>query len=272
MTTRRLTPHTLRTRRTGAPRTVIRRTGARRTGIRRSGTRLTAGLACACLLLPFLLTGCTSNPAPATMTVAQADHLALARFTEYQLGASTIQALVPISGQSFTITGRIDWRAHRALAVITPTNTPSAPASATQLLLWTPNWLAVHGTWKGPAPTTPPPDGWTPRPWQPGAELDTVLRLILDLAAARPENAQLLRQSGAIALRTDTVGTRPVTVYQGPPSADGTGSHTRYWIADDNTLLRFEARAGTDPDWARIDIKPGPAKPVPPIPGTPPES
>jgi hypothetical protein len=208
------------------------------------------------------------------MSAAQADRLALARFTEYQAGASSIEAFVPISGQTFKVSGRIDWRQHRGIAVITPTASPTAaaavPASDTQLLLWTSDWLAVRGTWKGAAPDKPPSDGWTFRGWQPGAELDTVLQLILRLAADRPENAQLLRQSGAAVLRTDTVGTEPVTVYQGPSPQDGSGSHTRYWVADDGSLPRFEARVGTDTDWARVDVAPGPAKPVPAIPGTQP--
>lgn len=228
-----------------------------------------ARLACRCLVLACCLTGCTSQPAPAAMSAAQADRLALARFTEYQSGASAIEALVQISGQTFKVSGRVDWKQHRALAVITPTAAASAaaPASDTQLLLWTPAWLAVRGTWNGAAPDTPPPDGWTLRDWQPGAELDTVLQLILQLAADRPENAQLLRQSGAAVLRTDTVGTQPVTVYQGPPSQDGTGSHTRYWVAQDGSLPRFEARVGTDTHWAQVDLAPGHAAPVPAIPG-----
>ena len=229
--------------------------------------RRTAAVAGSSLLLPFLLTSCTSPATSATMTAAQADRLSLARFTEYQLGASSIDALVPISGQTFKISGRVDWTAHRALATI-GSATAGAPASAAQLLQWTPDWLAVRGTWQGAVPDAPPPDGWTFRQWQPGAELDTVLRLILELAADRPENAQLLRQSGAAVLRTDTVGGEPVTVYQGPTSQTGTDSHTRYWIADDGSLLRFEARIGTDSAWARVDVLRGTAKPVPPIPGT----
>lgn len=229
--------------------------------------RRTAAVAGSCLLLPFLLAGCTSSSAPSAMTAAQADRLALARFTEYQLGAGTIQAVVPISGQTFKISGRVDWRSHRGLATIAPTSA-GAPASTVQLLEWTPDWLAVRGTWNGSVPDSPPADGWTPREWQSGAELDTVLRLILDLAADRPENAQLLRQSGAAVLRRDTVGNDPVTVYQGPSSQDGTGSHTRYWIADDGSLLRFEARVGDDATWARVDVNRGPAKPVPAIPGS----
>jgi len=228
--------------------------------------RMTAGMAGCCLLLPLLLAGCTSSSALPAMTTAQADRLALARFSEYQLGAGAIEAVVPISGQTFKISGRADWRSHRGLATIAPT-TAGAPASSVQLLEWTPDWLAVRGTWNGSVPDSPPPDGWTLREWQTGAELDTVLRLTLDLAADRPENAQLLRQSGAAVLRRDTVGNEPVTVYQGPSSQDGTGSHTRYWIADDGSLLRFEARVGTDAAWARVDVNRGPAKPVPAIPG-----
>ena len=198
------------------------------------------------------------------MTSAQADLLALARFNDYQNGVSAIDAAIPISGQDFTLDGRVDWQSHLGYATLTS----AQQGGGTELLQWTPNGIAVRGNWNGPLPATPPAAGWDVRAWQQGADLDSALQLILDLGADRPENAQLLQQSGASVLRNDSVGGVPVTVFAGPPeSASGTDSHTRYWIAEDGTLRRFEALIDGSTTWTEVNIAPGTAGAVPHIPG-----
>ena len=209
----------------------------------------------------------TTSPGPgqnSAMTSAQADLLALARFDDYQNGVSAIDAAIPISGQEFTLAGRVDWRDHLGYATLTS----AQQGGGTELLQWTPNGIAVRGSWSGPLPATPPAAGWDVRAWQQGADLDSALQLILDLGADRPENAQLLQQGGAGVLRTDSVGGVPVTVFSGPPGAPGgSNSHTRYWIADDGTLRRFEALIDGSTTWTEVNIAPGTAQPVPHIPG-----
>lgn len=190
------------------------------------------------------------------MTASQADLLALARFDDYQNGVSAIDAVIPVSGQDFRLDGRVDWRSHLGYATLAA----SRPGVGSELLQWSPNGIAVRGGQSGPPPATLTADGWMLRPWQPGADLDTVLQLVLDLGADRPENAQLLQQSGAGVLRRDSVGGRAVTVFAATP-------HTRYWIADDGTLRRFEAQVDGSSAWTRVDIAPGSAPAVPHIPG-----
>jgi hypothetical protein len=213
-----------------------------------------------------------SNPASpsqgSVMTSAQADLLASARFLDYQNHVSAIEASVPVSGQMFELEGRVDWQGRVGYATL------AAPqqGGGTELLQWTPNGIAVRGGWSGPLPATPPADGWEVRAWQPGADLDTALQLILDLGAVRPENPRRLQLSGAGVLRRDSIGGEQVTVFAGPPEprADAgatADSHTRYWIADDGSLRRFEARVDGATAWTEVDLVPGPAPSVPHIPG-----
>ena len=209
-----------------------------------------------------LATG-TGDTQGSAMTSAQADVLALARFHDFQNGVSAIDATVPVSGQDFRLDGRVDWHGHLGYATLAS----SQQGDGTELLQWTPSGIAVHGSWTGPLPARPPADGWTVRAWQPGAELDTALQLILDLGSDRSENAQRLQQSGAEVLRRDSVGGTAVTVFAGPPENSTAAAHTRYWIADDGTLRRFEAQVDGSSTWTRVDLAPGRTPAVPHIPG-----
>jgi len=227
---------------------------------------LGAGVVAAGLGVALWVTTSASSNQDTAMTSAQADLLALARFNDYQNGVSAIDATVPVSGQDFTLDGRVDWQAHLGYATLAAAQPNSG--GGTELLQWTPNGIAVRGGWSGPLPATPPAGGWEVRAWQQGADLDTALQLILNLGADRPENAQLLQQGGASVLRDASIGGAHVTVFAGPPeTGGGTDSHTRYWIADDGTLRRFEALISGSTMWTEVDIAPGPAPAVPHIPG-----
>ena len=207
----------------------------------------------------------TTAPSASAMTSAQADLLANARFRDYQNRVSVIDASVPISGQLFELDGRVDWQNHLGYATLTA----QQQGGGTELLQWTPYGIAVRGGWSGPLPATPPADGWAVRAWQPGTDLDTALQLILDLSTDRPENAQALQRSGAGVLWHDSVGGEHMTVFAGPPErgdAD-TDSHTRYWIADDGSLRRFEALIDGSTAWTDVHLVPGSAPAVPHIPG-----
>lgn len=220
---------------------------------------LLTGLAITAALGASIYFATASAPATSTMTASQADLLALARFNDYQTGVTAIDAAIPISGRNYELDGRVDWRSHLGYATLT--------GDDAVLLQWTANGIAVHGSWTGPLPAKPPADGWTTRQWQQGADLDTALQLILDLSSDRPENAQLVRQSGASVLRRDMIGGQSVTVFAGPPEAGSATAHTRYWISDTGTLRRFEALIDGSSTWTRVDLATGPAAPIPHIPG-----
>ena len=226
---------------------------------------LGAGAIVVGLGVAFGITTASGSGQDSAMTSAQADLLALARFNDYQNGVSAIDAEIPVSGREFTLDGRVDWRNHLGYATLT---SAAQPTGGAELLQWTPDGIAIRGSWSGPPPAAPPADGWEVRAWQQGADLDSALQLILDLGADRPENAQLLQQSGAGVLRSADVGGEHVTVFAGPPETQGgTDAHTRYWVADDGTLRRFEALIDGSTTWTEVDIAPGAAPAVPHIPG-----
>ena len=212
-----------------------------------------ATLTAAAIAAALYITTSTADQ-PSAMTSSQANQLALARYDDYRSGVTAISATIPISGQDFRLTGRVDWHSHLGYATLT------ASQQGTELLQWSPNGLAVRGNWTGPLPTTLSADGWMLRPWQQGADLDTALQLILDLGSTHPENAKLLQQSAATVLRHDSVAGTPVTVFAATP-------HTRYWIAADGTLRRFEALVDASSDWTEVDLAPGAAPAIPRIPG-----
>lgn len=212
----------------------------------------------------YFLTVRDQGPA-ASLTPSQAAALADARFEDYRNGVTAIDAVIPVSGRDFRLDGRVDWRAGIGYA----TFTGAAQADGTDLLQWTPNGLAVRGSWTGPLPASLPADGWMVRPWQQGADLDTALRLILGLGSDRPENAQSVQRSGASVLRQDSVGGVPVTVFAGPPDAATGSAHTRYWVSGAGTLRRFEALVDGSTGWTRVDLAAGQAPSIPHIPGMP---
>ena len=113
---------------------------------------------------------------------------------------------------------------------------------------------------------TAPSADWQVRDLQErGSELDGALRLLVNLGADRPENAQLLLQSSARWLRADRIGDTAVDVFEGPKQKDATDSRLRYWLDADGKLRRLEAKLGNQEELAVFDFT-GPAHPVQLIP------
>ncbi|WP_405883424.1 hypothetical protein OG762_35705 [Streptomyces sp. NBC_01136] len=211
-------------------------------------------------------TACTQEkpaaPASATsapaLTARQAELLALTRFANYRRGTAQVTADIPVQGHPARLTGRIDWRHSTGLAILQGNG--GVLEHGRHLLRWDRTTVSVQRNWPGPLPPHPPRDGWTQRALTATTStIDTALLLLLNLAADRPDNAQLLLHSGARSLRHEEVGGVPVTVFAGPstttsqePSpgtARTTSGHTRYWIDADGGLRRFSARLGGSTGW-----------------------
>ncbi|MFF4751537.1 hypothetical protein ACWD5R_05155 [Streptomyces sp. NPDC002514] len=209
---------------------------------------------------------CTQDkpPVPATATTApalttpQAELLALTRFTNYRRGATQVTADIPVQGRIARLTGRLDWRHGAGLAILQGNG--GFLEHGRHLLRWDRTTVSVQRNWTEPLPTHPPRDGWIQRALTTRAStIDTTLLLLLDLAADRPDNAQLLLHSGARRVGHEKVAGVPVTVFTGPSSAtpQGTASgaartgpgRTRYWIDADGRLRRFSARLGGGTEW-----------------------
>lgn len=201
-------------------------------------------------VLVVVLAACT--PGPHALTEAEAERLALVRFTNYTAGLASFTAHIPEpSGGALLLDGRIDFVDHLGYATLR-TEGRSDPASAGQL-----QWNLVRIAFNSaPDLADPPPAmGWKVRELQQtGSELDGALRLLLNLANDRPDNAQLLRQSTAHWLRTDSVDGKQVDVFEGQ-GATGEESRLRYWVDADNGLRRVEARLGNESEFAVFDLR-----------------
>jgi hypothetical protein len=227
-----------------------------------------SGLALTLLLL-LGGTACTQErpPAPASiapaLTTRQAELLALTRFTNYRRGAAKVTVDIPVQGHTARLTGRLDWRHSTGFAVLQGSG--GVLGHGRHLLRWNRATVSVRHNWTGALPQSPPPDGWIQRGLTPSAsDIDTALLLLLNLAADRPDNPQLLVRSGARHLGQEKTEGVPVTVFAGPSgtlpqAASPEATHpapgrTRYWIDANGRLRRFSARLGGSAQWLTAEF------------------
>lgn len=205
------------------------------------------------LVAGLLVTGCAGDdgsepgaePTSATgtrpVTADEADRLAVSRFRNYERERVAFEVdVATTAGATFTMTGRADMRAHRAIASVT-----QADPAAYAVFAWNLASVAVVET--GAAATDAeltnavdvPADRWQVRPLEEQQPVDQVLRVLLNLALDRPDNAQLLRQNGAQWQASTTVDGRKVDVMTATPADQGR-TLTYYVASDDGTLVRVD--------------------------------
>ncbi|MCM3778755.1 hypothetical protein [Microbacterium hydrocarbonoxydans] len=212
-----------------------------------------AGVAAGCHVVP---SEPSASPAasPRPLRVEEADRLAIARFLAFQDGCTEFRTLVEAEGVEVSLRGRVDHRSGVGLA--------SATADGdTAVVMWDADTLVGWPDAGGAEfPTAPPAEAGGARPLDPSASaVDTVLLLLTSLAADRPDNAQLLRQSDARWLRADEVAGEPVDVFAGPSDPDHpetADTQTRYWVDAEGRVVRFEA--GLASQTVVIDLVPRP--------------
>ena len=253
--------------------------------MRPGASRLTATVGAGLLAASLLLTGCTTTgaegadqPAPTTSATAtdapraltsdEAQGLATMRFRNYAAGVRSIAFAVTDSGKTYDVEGWADYAAHLGYATV------SEDDAIPVVIGWSTAGLSTHD-YPPPVPDgaalppLPPPDlpdapeSWVSSDLDPtSSRLHTLLAMVVSLGNDRPDNPLLLQQSDARWLRTDDLDGTPVTVYAGPSSekpADPdavTESTVRYWVDDEWTLLRLEARLGGDGEWTKVDLGP----------------
>jgi hypothetical protein len=206
-----------------------------------------------------VLAGCGQQPpGPQPLTMAEAERLALVRYTNYEAKVSSVLARVPTGAGVLVLDGRVDFVRHVGYVALS-TEGRTDPSS-TGLLQWGPRVVAFRQG-AGPASDPPPADGWQLRGMRDkGSELDAALLLLLNVAADRPDNAQLLQQSSARKLRSDTIDGTPVDLFEGP-SQPGKSARLTYWVDAEGKLRRLSARMGDHGSDAVIEFTPG----APPI-------
>lgn len=199
------------------------------------------------VLAALLLAGCSATATPHPLTREEAERLALVRYLNYETGRAAVRATIPTGAGTLTLNGRVDFVEH--IGHVALTTEGRTDAASTGILQWNPTLVAFR---QGPGQTADdplPPDGWQLRRLQhKGPELDVVLLVLLNLANDRPDNPQLLQQSTARWLRTDTVSGVAVDVFAGPAQPGRTANLT-YWVDPDGRLHRLTVRLhGQDTD------------------------
>lgn len=219
------------------------------------------------------LAGCSSTAEPRPLTTTEAEQLAMVRFTNYSQQTADLTATVPAPGGRLRLTCRIDFVNHLGYAALETEGRTDRDSAG--LVLWNLTTMAFHPGKAGQVTEAPPADGWQVRALRTsGSELDAALRLMVNLAADRPDNAQLLAQSSARWLRTDSIGAVAATVLEGPqpagqaPDSQPGDARLRYWLDVEGRLLRVEARLGDQQEFAVIDVT-GPGGPLPTVSGVP---
>ncbi|MFE9429016.1 hypothetical protein ACFYNO_39410 [Kitasatospora sp. NPDC006697] len=226
------------------PRRRVRRRAALLTG---GAVLVTAAAAAA--LLGFRSPADPSRP----VTGDEAEQLSLSRLTTYEASPARVTVTVPGPQGSTRVEGLVDYRAQHAVGAYTD------GLGGSGLLVWDRAGLGVAPDRSRPDPATAadparaaaglPTTSWSPRSYTTDP-LDLALRLTMALGADRPDNAQLLAQSGARRLREESLDGHRYTVFAGPlpraaadraPGAEAT-AHLTYWVDRDGVLRRAEAQ------------------------------
>ncbi len=205
------------------------------------------------IALLLLLAACSSTPDPRSLTIPEAERLALVRFTNYTTGISAFTASVPSPGGKLVLDGRVDFVNHLGYAGM---RTDGRDDQSSQgLVQWNLGRMAFAMSPSTRAVDPVPVVDWQVRDLQErGSELDGALRLLVNLGSDRPENAQLVLQSSARWLRSERIGDTTVDVFEGPKQKDAAQARLRYWLDSDGKLRRLEAKLGDQEELAVFDF------------------
>ncbi|MER7689530.1 hypothetical protein [Streptomyces sp. NPDC097610] len=251
----------------GKPR-APREPGKPRKKFRVVAVAATTALAGALTALLLLLSG-NGGASPHPVPVDEAERMALARFRAYEASPAEVMVRLPAaeSGDgTITVRAVVDHHVHRAVGayeIVDDTRTVQG------LLAWDLEGIAVArpptaapGAEPGRTTAGPPaPDivtsaaqavrragtlkreEWTRRPYS-TAPLDRALRLVVSVAADRPDNAALLARSGPLWLRDERLDGHGYGVFSGPSASVSPvdDSTLTYWIDTGGNLRRVTAR------------------------------
>lgn len=221
------------------------------------------------------------------VTAEEAQQLAMVRFNTYEAGPAAVTVTVPDGSGSTVVDGVVDYRAHRAVGTFAVEG--DGRRRQTGMLAWDVNGLAValppssgprasssglpaDGANRQPAGILRAAGKLSPRAWSPRAytsdPLDRALHVTMSLGADRPDNAQLLAQSGPRRLGQRSEAGRTYTLYSGPrprPQQSGAASGApaavrpatsplTYWVDEQGQLGRLEIRLASLPRPIRVEF------------------
>ncbi|MFD7033068.1 hypothetical protein ACFWAR_34100 [Streptomyces sp. NPDC059917] len=197
-----------------------------------------------------LLTGCGDGGGQARpVSREEAQLLALVRLSAYESSPAGMTVRVPGPAGVTVVDAVVDYRTRRASGTFSVPGRPGVGGA----LAWDDGSVSVD-----PAGG---PRRWSRRGYT-RDPLDRALRLTLQLGHDRPENAQLLAQSGARWLGRRRLpgaerGEGPFAVFAGPrpPRREGAGaSPLTYWVGAAGTLRRVEAHLSGEGPAATVDF------------------
>ncbi|MEV7170477.1 hypothetical protein AB0O18_12340 [Streptomyces sp. NPDC093224] len=162
---------------------------------------------------------------PRPVTGDEAQRLALARFSMYERSPVPVVVRAPMGDGTVEVEALVDYRKHRAVGTyrIVPSGGRVPDRAAGGLVAWDATGLALAGPGRrtsGEAAVVQAvrelgPGAWSPRRYT-SDPFDLALRMVMNMGADRPENAQLLAQGGARWLRDEDRDGRAVGVFSGP--------------------------------------------------------
>lgn len=184
---------------------------------------------------------------------SDATRLASTLYDNHQAGGATfeVNASFP-DGTTLRMLGAMDWTGGFGRAFV-ESDAKGSPTS----VVWGNDWIlettdeAFPENAEDAASAEPSTTSrWTARTPQPSERnLDSVLRLVTNLAKNRRDNPQLLQQDKSLRwLRTGDLRNQKVDVFQ-------VSTNNRYWLAaGTSTMLRFEAFSQTGDRQIVIDL------------------
>jgi len=177
-----------------------------------------------------------------SLTTREAEDLAVVRFGNFRAG-SVLGSISAPGAQPLDAQVLLDFRRSLGIAVDRGAGRPA-------LLAWDGAhvWVSLDPVGDPFHGTVPPASHWTGAALNRKNPVDLFLALVLELASDRPENPQLLQQSTARYLRTESVGGQRLRIFSGPRAAGDSvgGSRTTFWLDPDGQLVRFTAALGGD--------------------------
>jgi len=191
------------------------------------------------------------TPAVRAITSDEADRMALARLTTYMASPVAVTVRVNDNGMVERVQGLVDYRTGHAVGSYTVEGDRAALGRG--LIAWDTGGLGIapmprDGSAPPVAAARIPPSGWSPRAYT-ADPLDAALQLVMGLGSDRPDNAQLLAQSGPRWLGAQDIDGRHYDIFSGPNpqpqkgDADPGGlSPLTYWIDASGNLRRVRMR------------------------------
>ncbi len=182
----------------------------------------------------------------------EANRMALARLTTYMASPVAVTVRVDDNGMVEEVRGLVDYRTGHAVGSYIATGHQVVLGRG--LIAWDTGGLGLaplprDGSAPAVAAARIPPSGWSPRAYT-ADPLDAALQLLMGLGTDRPDNAQLLAQSGPRWLGAQDIDGRHYDIFSGPhpqPQQSGTAdpgglSPLTYWIDATGDLRRVRMR------------------------------